>query len=234
MEQIIAMGGGGFSMEPNNLALDAYVLEQARGNAVCFLPQASAEAQNYVVNFYAAFTRLGARPVWLSLFGTVRPDWQAFLLAQDVIYVGGGNTRSMLALWREWGVDAVLRAALANGTVLTGVSAGAICWFEQYLTDSVSPLGVLSGLGFLKGGGCPHYDGEAERRPTLTRKVQDGDIGHTLALDDGAAAHFVDGALQQVVVSRPNARGWRVEPVSGGQARETELPAVVLEPVNPA
>jgi len=107
-------------------------------------------------------------PSWTSLFGIVKPGWREHLLAQDIIYVGGGNTRSMICLWREWGADEVLREAYEAGILLCGVSAGAICWFEQGVTDSVWPLGVLPCLGLLPGSCCPHYDSEAERRPTST------------------------------------------------------------------
>ncbi len=129
----------------------------------------------------------------------------------------------MLAVWREWEIPAILRRALQSGTVLAGVSAGAICWFEAGVTDSSgSGLHPLTGLGFLAGACCPHYDGEAERRPALHRLIERGTITSALALDDGAAAHFVDGKLANVVSSRPQARAYRVEPANG-RAVETVL-----------
>ena len=164
---IIAMGGGGFSMEPDNPALDLYVLRHARAKnpRVCFLASASGDADSYIVNFYSAFTRLNCRPTHLSLFGRV-PDLHKLLLEQDIIYVGGGNTRSMLTLWRAWELPEILRAAWEAGVVLAGLSAGAICWFEAGITDAVAGrLSVLQGLGFLAGSCCPHYAGEPERRP---------------------------------------------------------------------
>ena len=126
--QIIASGGGGFGRTLETLPQERYILEQcgAERPKVAFLPQASCEDGGYVASFYEAFTRLGAEPTTVSLFGVVKPEWQERLLSQDVIYVGGGNTRSMLALWREWGVDQVLRQAWENGTILAGVSAGVI------------------------------------------------------------------------------------------------------------
>lgn len=215
-QQIIALGGGGFSMEPDNLALDRYILQQtsAARPKVCFLPQASAESREYVSNFYKAFTDLDAHPTWLSLFGSVAEGWREMLLDQDVIYVGGGNTRSMLAIWREWGVDQVLREALERGVILAGISAGAICWFEQGLTDSVAPLGVLPCLGFLPGSCSPHFDGESNRRPAFHRYLKQGQIQTGIALDDGAAAHFTDGELDEVVTSRPDAHGYQLDLVA--------------------
>jgi peptidase E len=220
------MGGGGFSMEPDNPALDHFVLRLARREnpSVCFLATASGDAASYIDSFYTAFSQLPCRPTHVPLFART-PDLRTVLLEQDVIYVGGGNTKSMLAVWREWEMPALLRRAWESGTVLAGVSAGAICWFETLLTDSSGTgLFPLAGLGFLPGACCPHYDGEAERRPALHRLIENGTIASALALDDGAAAHFVSGRLTNVVSSRPQARAYRVERVD---ARVTET---VLNP----
>src|SRR5262245_43734347 len=124
-------------MEPENLALDGYVLAPARvpQPAVAFLPSAGGDSANYVVRFYVAYQWLSCRPSHLSLFRRT-PDVRSYLLAQDVIYVGGGNTKSMLAVWRDWALPEVLREAWESGIVLAGISAGAICWFEQGVTDS--------------------------------------------------------------------------------------------------
>jgi dipeptidase E len=225
MQQIIAMGGGGFSMEPDNLALDRYVIAQTGKTrpSVCFLSQASGEARDYIINFYRAFNELDCRASHLSLFVPHTPDIEDFLTSQDVIYVGGGNTKSMLALWREWDLDLILRMACENGTVLAGISAGAICWFDELTTDSIpGKLTALKGLGYLAGSCTPHYDGEPERRPTLTRLVASGEVVPGYAFDDGAAGHFVDGKLKAVISSRQNAKGYYVERVDG-QAVENML-----------
>lgn len=211
MEQIIAMGGGGFSMEPENLALDRYVLQQCAATQpkVCFLPQASGESQDYVLRFYRAFSTLNTVPSDLSLFRPHTADIEGFLLEQDVIYVGGGNTKSMLAVWREWELDRILRKALAQGVVLAGVSAGAICWFEQGTTDSIpGKISALDCLGFLPGSCTPHYDGEVDRRPSLHQLLREQRIVDGYAFDDGAAGHFVDGVLHKVISSRPAAKGY--------------------------
>ena len=146
---IVAMGGGGFSMEPDNPALDQFVLDlAARQNpSVCFLATASGDAEAYIEAFYAAFGKLPCRPTHIPLFART-PDLPSVILEQDVIYVGGGNTKSMLAVWREWEMPALLRRAWQSGTVLAGVSAGAICWFETGVTDSSGTgLYPLSCLG---------------------------------------------------------------------------------------
>lgn len=225
MQQIIALGGGGFSMEPENLALDRYVLAQASTERpkICFLAQASGDNADYIVRFYQAFRTLPCAPSHLSLFSPHTADVEGFLLDQDVIYVGGGNTKSMLALWREWGLDKILLNAAANETVLAGISAGAICWFERPFSDSIyGKLVSLYGLGYLPGSCSPHYDGEALRRPTYQRMIAAGEIPAGVAFDDGAAGHYVDGRLAYVVSSRPNAKGYSVER-DGDQVRETVL-----------
>lgn len=230
-QQIIAMGGGGFSMEPDNLALDEYILEQANQPhpAVCFLPTASGDSPEYIVKFYAAFTKLDCQPTHLSLFRLPAADLAKFLLSQDVIYVGGGNTRSMLSLWRGWGLHRILRKALENGIVLAGVSAGAICWFEQGITDSVpGELSVMPALGFLPGSCCPHYSSEENRRPAYHSAVLSGTASPGLALDDGAAVHFINGELSRMVRSRPEAWVYRVEKVAG-EIREQPFEMVDLD-----
>jgi dipeptidase E len=227
--QIIAIGGGGFSIEPENAALDRYVLSQARRSnpAVCFLATASGDADEYIARFYAAFSKYRCRPSHVPLFART-PDLEKVLSAQDVICVGGGNTKSMLAVWRDWQLPALLRRAWSAGTVLAGVSAGAICWFEYGVTDSwAERLAGLPCLGILPGTCCPHYDGEAERRPALQRLVAQRAVPAALALDDGAAAHFVGRKLVRVVSSRTHARAYRVQRI-GSRSVETPLAAANL------
>ncbi len=224
--QIIAMGGGGFSMETTPL-LDEYVLSasDAATPRVCFFPHATDDAIRYVHNFYAAFSKLNCKPTHLSLFSSDLSDVETLLLSQDVIYVGGGNTKSMLALWREWHLDQILRKAYERGIVLAGISAGANCWFQSCSTDSYNDgtLRALPALGFLRGAYCPHYDGEALRRPTLRRMVGTGEMEDAIACDDGAAAHFVNGVLSEVVSSRPHALGYRVTRTADNEAVEVAL-----------
>jgi dipeptidase E len=226
--QIIALGGGGFSMEPENPAVDEYVLAQARTSlpAVAFVASASGDDESYIERFYAAFSGLPCRPSHLPLFSRT-PDLRAFLLAQDVIYVGGGNTKSLLGVWREWGLPELLREAWNAGVVLAGVSAGAICWFEQGLTDSFSgELRPLQSFGLLAGSCCPHYNGEAERRPTYHRLLRTGELLPGLAIDDGAAVHFVDDEIHRVVASRPGATAYRLR-MRDGAVWEEPLPSEV-------
>ncbi len=227
--QIVAIGGGSFTVEPDNPRLERYVLALTRKRRprVCFLGTATGDADTYVAKFYSAFTRLGCRPTHISLFART-PDLREVLLGQDVIYVGGGNTKSMLAVWREWGIPAILREAWRRGIVLTGVSAGAICWFGAGVTDSwAGGLRALPCLGFLPGACCPHYDGETERRPSAHRLVASRAVPKVLAIDDGAAAHFVGRRLLRMVSARPKAGGYVVRR-RGFAASETPLPVIRL------
>ncbi len=209
---IVALGGGGFSMEPRNRLLDDYILSLARRRRprICFIATASGEHPGYLHRFYRAFAPPRARPTHLALFERTVADLRAFVLKQDVIFVGGGNTANLLAVWRTHGLDRALRDAWSAGVILAGVSADAICWFDCGITDSFGGFQKLrGGLGFLAGGFCPHYDGEVDRRPVLMRAVRGG-FPATLALDDGAAAHFIGTRLAEVVSSRRRARAFRV------------------------
>ncbi|RIW38429.1 peptidase E [Bacillus salacetis] len=230
MDQIIALGGGGFSMEPGNDLLDTYILDQASSDEpkICFLATASGDAEGYIDRFYEFFKRKNCIPSHLSLFKPHTRDLERFLLAQDIIYAGGGNTKNLLILWKEWGMDKILHKALEQGIVLAGLSAGSICWFEEGVTDSYGDgLEPLTALGFLNGSHCPHYDGELERRPSYKAFIADSVLKPGYAADDGAALHFIDGKLERVVCSRPHAAAYFVKE-QNGQAVESKLDTIFL------
>ncbi|MEO8476140.1 MAG: peptidase E, partial [Actinomycetota bacterium] len=227
---IVAMGGGGFS--DDDTGLDRFVtdLTGAANPRVCFVPTASGDAASYVTHFEVACASRGWVPSLLTLFERRVADIGAFLGEQDVIYVGGGNTANMLAIWRHHGVDTALRAAWDGGVVLCGVSAGANCWFEASSTDSygIGRADALGdGLGFLPGSFCPHYHGEPERRPGLHRLIASGELPDAIACDDFAAVHFSGTQLVEAVASDPRAGAYRVTQAGGG-AVETHLPVRAL------
>lgn len=230
-KQIIPIGGGGFYRDAENLELEKYVIRQSGADnaRVCFVPTASGEADHYVASFYSAFLKLGCRPSVLTFFKRT-PDLRSFLLNQDVIYVGGGNTKSLLAVWGDWGVIEILREAWAAGIVLTGVSAGAICWFEQGLTDSFSDgLRPLDCLGFLPGSCCPHFDGEAQRRPSYHKLLASGEIAAGVAIEDWTGVHFIDGTIHKVIASKRGARAYSMR-VAHGSVQEVALESEFLAP----
>jgi peptidase E len=230
-KQIISIGGGGFYRDAENLELEKYIIRQsgAENPRVAFVPTASGEPDHYIASFYAAFLKLGCRPSVLTLFKRT-PDLRSFLLAQDVIYVGGGNTKSLLAVWRDWGVAEVIREVWESGVVLAGVSAGAICWFEQGLTDSFSDgLRPLACLGFLSGSCCPHYDGEPQRRPSYHRLLASGDISGGVAIEDWTGVHFKEREIYKVISSKRGACAYSLRSVYGS-VQEVALPGEFLDP----
>lgn len=213
MKQIIAIGGGGFGRETTDFKLEKYLLSQTKKNQpkVCFLPQASHEDAEYIVRFLDAFLKLGAIPSWISLFGRVDPLWKQHLLNQDLIYVGGGNTKSMIAIWKGWELDQALFDAYNKGIILAGVSAGAICWFEQGITDSIYPLGIINGLNILPGSFCPHFDSEKERQDFFKNKVNSKEIVEGVALDDYTAAHYINGKLSYVIKTMMDKKAYSIQ-----------------------
>jgi dipeptidase E len=229
--QIVALGGGGFSMEPHNTLLDDFVLSLARRKPakICFVPTASADSAPYIVSFYRAFSGR-AIPTDLTIFDPKslprRPsqtsDIADFVATQDVVYVGGGNTANLLSVWRTHGIDQILREAWTRGLILCGISAGMICWFRDGLTDSFGKLRPLGdGLGFIDASACPHYDGDDGRRPAYHAAIQKGLPGG-YAADDGAALHFRGMELAEVVSSREKAAAYRVQ-LANGRVEETRL-----------
>jgi len=214
MRQIIAMGGGGFSMEPENPLLDRYILARSpkKRPKICFIGTASGDAEGYIEKFYHFFRKEDCEPSHLSLFKPHTRDIKKFIWEQDILYVGGGNTKNLMALWKEWELDKAIRHAYENGTILSGISAGSLCWFEEGVTDSYgSELESISCLGLIPGSHCPHYDGEEERRPAYRKLIREDVIGAGYAADDGVALHFVDEKLSTVVSSRPQASGHYVD-----------------------
>ena len=220
-KQIVALGGGGFSMEPDVPWLDDYTLGLTGVSRprVCFIPTASGDAQGYIDRFYSAFPERRAEASHLSLFQRDQTDLREFLLRQHVIYVGGGNTANMLAVWRLHGVDGILKDAWKRGVILTGLSAGMICWFECGVTDSFGPLAALGdGLGLLPGSACPHFDGESQRRPAYHRMIAEGHLADGVAADDGVALHYVGTKLIAAISSRAGRGAYRVSRSAEGAA----------------
>jgi peptidase E len=168
--RIVAVGGGGFMMDDTRLVQEKYLKSLCRTQTprVLFLGTASGDNERAQLKFYKAYGEIGCAPSTLAFFPfDMRRDYAAAVMQADLIFVGGGNTVAMLAVWREFGFDAVLRQAYTQGTVISGISAGANCWFEHYITDSVPGGGTRDGLGWLSGTFCPHLDSEEWRQPLL-------------------------------------------------------------------
>ncbi len=208
------------------LAAYAVRLSGAKAPRICMLNTASGDDPASYTRTYQFLGAIGCRLTHLQLFPMPNTaDPEDLLLSQDVIFVGGGSVANMLAVWRVHGLDKVMASAWRAGIVLSGVSAGAICWFTSGTTDSfgidLRPFG--DGLGLLAPSYCPHYDSEPGRRPLYQSLVASGSLPPGIACDDGAAAHFVDDALAEIITDRPAARGYLVDRSDAGAATETAV-----------
>jgi len=232
MRTIFAMGGGGFTAEPSNPALDDYILSLARRREprILFLPTASGDPNAQIAAFRGTFGDRACRPRHLSLFRLEREqdDLRALILAQDIVYVGGGSMRNLLAIWREHGLDRILREAWEDGVVLAGLSAGGMCWFEHGITCSTGRPAPVRGLGFLPGSFSVHYDGDPTRRPVFLDAITRGAMPDGYGADDGAGLLFEGRTLARIVSSRPAARAYRVEARADAEVDETALKPILL------
>jgi dipeptidase E len=222
--QLFTMGGGGFLQEPENPLLDKFFigLSGKQKPRVCFVSTASGDAADVIERFYKAMTSHNVEAAHLSLFNPPLGSLSDFVLSKDVIYVGGGNTRNLLVLWKEWGLDKILREAYQQGIVLGGISAGSLCWYEQGVTDSITgTLSKIDCMGILAGSNCPHFDGEVSRRPAYRSMIENG-MKSGIACDDGVAGYFVNEALVEFVSSRPHAKAYRLA-LEKGQVVETPV-----------
>ena len=208
---------------------------------VCVLHTALGDDSRWIAMTYAAFA--GHRPdvelSHLALFPMPNvDDPRAHLLEQDVVWVGGGSVANLLAVWRVHGLDEVFREAWEAGVVLTGVSAGSLCWHVGGTTDSYGPdlRPVTNGLALLPYSNTPHYNSEEQRRPLYQRLVAEGVLPSGWATDDGVGLHFRGTELVDVVSDRPDAYAWQVEQALSGDeigVLETQItPRRLDEPPN--
>jgi peptidase E len=208
--RIVACGG----QQLQHPALTRYLLALTGKTfpKILFVPTASGDEPGSLLTFYQTFAGVRCEPSHLALFHRTVDDIDGLIRSQDVVMVSGGNTANMLAIWRLHGVEDALRKAYRNGTILTGWSAGCICWFEAGITDSFTlELGPLrDGVKLLPGSACPHYDSEERRRPVYAREIAAG-LPPGIALDDGVAARYEDERLVEVVTARTDGRAFRVD-----------------------
>ena len=189
---IIAIGGGGFGRNPGDGVIEQYILDQTNIEKpnICFIPTATGDNEAYKVNYYSTFSKLNCNPVHLDFFKRT-PNLEKLISEQNAIFIGGGNTKSMLAVWKDWGLDDLLHKAYKNGVVLSGVSAGANCWFESAVVDSwADDLQVINCMGFVKGNYCPHYDEEPQRRPSVKKFLEDEVFDSCFSSEGNSALHI--------------------------------------------
>ena len=190
--QIIAIGGGGFGREINELKIENYIIKQSniKNPSICFIPTATGDDKDYIETFYKAFDSLGCKTSHIDFFKrTIKLE--EHINNQDIIYVGGGNTKSMLAVWREWNLHVILQNAYKKGIVMSGVSAGAICWFDKGITDSFAKeLNIIKCLGIVNGIACPHFDEEKEREPYVNDVISREIIESCICIEGNCALHI--------------------------------------------
>ena len=193
-KNIVAIGGGGFGRSLGSLEIEKYIISliNKKRPKICFIPTASGDSSLYKLNFYRAFSKLDCITNHIDFFSRTE-DLEEKVLTQDIIYVGGGNTKSMLAVWKEWNLHTILKNAYAKGIVMSGVSAGAICWFEKGITDSYAEeLAIIDCLGIVTGIACPHFDEEKEREPYVNYLIQKEIIESCLCIEGNCALHIKD------------------------------------------
>ena len=194
-KQIVAIGGGGFGRSIGNLKIEKYIinLSKKENPKICFIPTATGDDNAYKVNFYRAFCSLNCIPSHIDFFKRTI-DLKEYIKNQDIIYIGGGNTKSMLGVWREWDLDKILEAAYKEGKIMCGVSAGAICWFSEGISDSwANRLSIIKCLGFIDGICCPHYDEEPSRIPFVKECLEQRKIKQCIAIEGNCALHLING-----------------------------------------
>ena len=191
-KNIVAIGGGGFGRSLGSLEIEKYIISLIRKKRprICFIPTASGDSSLYKLNFYRAFSKLDCITSHIDFFSRTE-NLEEKVLTQDIIYVGGGNTKSMLAVWKEWNLHNILRDAYEKGIVMSGVSAGAICWFEKGITDSFADkLNIIDCLGLIEGISCPHFDEEKEREPYVNDVIQREIIESCICIEGNCALHI--------------------------------------------
>ena len=191
-KNIVAIGGGGFGRSLGSLEIEKYIISLINNKRpkICFIPTASGDSNLYKLNFYRAFSKLDCITSHIDFFSRTE-DLEKKVLNQDIIYVGGGNTKSMLAVWKEWNLHKILQNAYEKGIVMSGVSAGAICWFEKGITDSFAKeLNIIDCLGIVDGIACPHFDEEKEREPYVNDVIQKEIIETCICIEGNCALHI--------------------------------------------
>ena len=211
-KHLVAIGGGGFGRNNSSYLIEKYILNLSEKICpnICFLPTATGDNDSYIVRFYSIFTRLNCKPSHIEFFKRTT-NIKNHILGQDIVFVGGGNTKSMLAIWNDWGMSDLLNEAYNEGIVMSGVSAGAICWFTSGITDSWdNELRILPCLDFISGTCCPHYDEEPSRIPYVKKILIEEKINNCISIEGGAAIHFIDGKPFKNVSFKKNKNTYNV------------------------
>lgn len=222
MRKIVAIGGGeigrpGYPVETTKIDKEIIRLTGKTNPKVLFIPTASSDSDGYYEIVQKHFgKRLGCKidVLWLIKEKPSHKEIEQKVMSSDIVYVGGGNTQKMLRIWKSYGLDKVLRKAWKKGIVLSGLSAGSICWFRAGISDSRrfthpdADLIKLSGLNFIPAVHSPHYDVEKDRHRGL-KKIMQKTSGVAIAIDNCCAVEFIDDSYR-VIASKPNAKAYKI------------------------
>lgn len=203
---------------------------------MCWLGTAMGDDAAITAAVYGAFAQTRFRLSHLNLFPMPNvADVREHLLAQDIVWVGGGSVANLLGVWRVHGLDEILHECWQAGVVLGGVSAGSLCWHVGGTTDSFGPRlrPVTDGLAFLPYSNGVHYDAEEQRRPLYHRLVAEGVLPMGHATDNGACLYYRGTELVEAVADRPDAYAYRVERAAGGEATEARMTTRLLPGARP-
>jgi peptidase E len=226
---LFTLGGGGYygpKGGPNRMLLEILKTTGKRFPKVCLVPTAGADRVEGINEFVQIMYRMGAHPNFLSLYAVPTRDLESWLMDFDAVYVSGGNTRNLQALWREWQFDTLLIKAMKAGLVVSGASAGANCWYEQSNSDFIpGEFNPLNGFAVLKGSCCPHYADEKGRRESYLKMVEQNRILPGYGISDRAALHYVDFELREALIEWEEAGVYKVERAADGKVTETKMPA---------
>jgi dipeptidase E len=235
--RILALGGHDFNRRVGNDAICDLIVDLAERPRprICLLPTASGDPQDQIARFRRVFADRDCIPSVLSLFrlSERQVDIREELLAQDVIYAGGGSMLNLMAVWRAHGLDQILRECWEEGILIAGQSAGAMCWFEGGVTRSQGEPAVAPGLGLLPGSACVHYRAEPARRRRFLRAIGSGELCSGFGLEDQTGALFDHGGLVETIAARDGAEVWQVSVRNGSGPTETALESRRLEDTRP-
>ena len=221
-KNIVAIGGGGFGRSIGEMKIEKYITSLVKKDRpkICFIPTASGDNDSYKLSFYRAFSKLNCITSHLDFFSRTE-NLEKKILSQDIIYVGGGNTKSMLGVWKEWNLNYILKSAYEKGIIMSGVSAGAICWFNKGVTDSFSnKLEIINCLGIVKGIACPHYDEEKEREPFVNKIINSNIIDSCICIEGNCALHIKNNSYYESINFGKNKNCLKISKVNNKLTKE--------------
>ena len=229
-KQIFGIGGDFFPAQWRRPLLREHLLTLSNKSRpkVCYVGTATGDQPANIATFYQEFGRHDCETSHLSLYSPPQKDIRSYVMKHDIIYVGGGSTKNLIALWNEWGFSEIMREAWEAGIVLSGTSAGSICWVDDCITDSIpGGLTSLKCTGLLKGSNSTHYGSHPDRPSTYRALISNGEVSDGIATDDHCALHYINDDLHEIVTQDPDARAYRVER-DGNSYKETALEARYL------